>query len=109
MWDPKDARLSRWHPSKPLEELLQVVQEKQPVDPEAAQDEIGSWADWAQSPRSDSAENQGTAPAEPVRMECSWKSELTKRPAQDMTTAGEAVRELRARESNDQSTKHESN
>ena len=34
-------------------------------------------------------------------MECSWESELTKRPAQDMTSAGEAVRDLRERESND--------
>ncbi len=68
---------------------------------DAAQGEDESWADQtdvADSPRSDHAENQGTAPAEPVRMECSWPSELTKRPAQDMAMAGEAVRDLRARE-----------
>jgi hypothetical protein len=34
-------------------------------------------------------------------MECSWLSELHKRPAQDMANAGAAVRVLRAKESND--------
>jgi hypothetical protein len=102
MMIPKDvddiaSRVSRWNPNEsPIENVW-----KQPVNPEAAQNEIGSWADQSQSPRSDPAEDQSTGPAEPVRMEYSWQSELTKRPAQDMTTAGEAVRELRARESND--------
>ena len=101
MWDPNDVRLSRWHPSRPLEELLQEVREMDPVDPKAAQNEIGSWADQSQSPRSDPAEDQNAGPAERVRMECSWESELTKRPAQDMATVSEAMRELRARENND--------
>jgi len=102
MMIPKDvddiaSRVSRWNPNESSIENLW----RQPVDPEAAQNEIGSWADGSQSPRPDFAEDQGTVPADLVRMECSWKSELTKRPAQDMTSAGEAVRDLRARESND--------
>jgi hypothetical protein len=98
--DDIESRASRWNPKEsPIENLW-----KQPVGLDAAQGEDESWADQADledSLRSDHAENQGTAPAEPVRMECSWPSELTKRPAQDMTSAGEAVRKLRARESND--------
>jgi len=122
MWDPKDARLSGWHPSKPLEELLKVVRAmdldpprggeqsslevppiQRPQD-QSAQGEDVSWADQADladRQRSDQAEKQSTAPAEPVRMECSWPSELHKRPAQDMAKAGAAVRVLRAKESND--------
>jgi len=121
-WDPKDARLSGWHPSKPLEELLKVVRAmdldpprggeqsslevppiRRPQD-QSAPGEGVSWADQAESAdrqRSDQAEKQSTAPAEPVRMECSWLSELRKRPAQNMANAGAAVRVLRARESND--------
>ena len=95
--DDVASRVLLWNPTKSKIENLW----KQPVGLDAAQDEDESWADLADSPHSDYAENQGTAPAEPVRMEYSWKSELTKRPAQDMATAGEAVRELRARESND--------
>ena len=121
-WDPKDARLSGWHPSKPLEELLKVVRAmdldpprgeeqsslevppiQRPQDQSAPGEDV-SWADQAglaDRQRSDQAEKQSTAPAEPVRMECSWLSELHKRPAQDMANAGAAVRVLRAKESND--------
>ena len=95
-----ESRASRWNPNEsPIEKLW-----KQPVGLDAAQGEGESWADQAglaDSPRSDHAKNQSTAPAEPVSMEYSWPSELTKRPAQDMAKAGVAVRELRARESND--------
>jgi hypothetical protein len=121
-WDPKDARLSGWHPSKPLEELLKVVRamdldpsrggeqsslEAPPIQrqqDQSTQGEDVSWADLAESAdrqRSDQAEKQSTAPAESVRMECSWLSELHKRPAQDMAKASEAMRVLRAKESND--------
>jgi len=121
-WDPKDARLSGWHPSRPLEELLEVVRamdldpsrggeqsslEAPPIQrqqDQSTQGEDVSWADLAESAdrqRSDQAEKQSTAPAESVRMECSWLSELHKRPAQDMAKASEAMRVLRAKESND--------
>jgi hypothetical protein len=75
MWDPKDARLSRWHPSKPLEELLQVVREMD-LDP----------------PR---GEEQSSIEESSIH----WPQDQSvllpngKRPAADMATAGEQVRQ----------------
>jgi len=108
-WGDGDIRFQRWDSTQSIQLLLRAednmeaegASEKQPVDPEAAQNEAGSKADGSESPRSDSAADQSTGPTELARMEYSWPSELTKRPAQDMATAGVAVRELRARESND--------
>jgi hypothetical protein len=78
---PKDiddvaSRVSLWNPTEsPIENLW-----RQPVSPAVVQDGCGNWAD-LESPRSASAEGQGTASAGPVRMECSWRSELAKRTA----------------------------
>jgi hypothetical protein len=76
--DDIERRALRWNPNEsPIEHLW-----KQPVGLDADQGEDESWAvlaDLEDSPRSDLAENQGTAPAELVRMECSWPSELQKR------------------------------
>ncbi len=98
---PKDiddvaSRVSRWNPTESsIEDLW-----RQPVTSAVVQDECAVWADM-ESPRAASAEGQGTASAEPVRMGCSWRSELAKRTAQDMTTASDAVRDLREREKSD--------
>jgi hypothetical protein len=98
---PKDidnvaSRVSLWNPAKSsIEDLW-----RQPVISAGVQDECAAWGDM-ESPRADPAEGQVTASAELVRMECSWKSELAKRTAQDMTTASDAVRDLREREKSD--------
>jgi hypothetical protein len=74
MWDPKDARLSGWHPSKPLEELLKVGRAMD-LDP----------------PR---VEEQSSLEEPPIQ----WPQDQSvllpngKRPAADMATAGEQVR-----------------
>jgi hypothetical protein len=98
---PKDidniaSRVSLWNPAKSsIEDLW-----RQPVISAGVQDEDAAWGDM-ESPRADPAEGQGPASAELVRMECSWKSELAKRTAQDMTTASDAVRDLREKEKSD--------
>jgi hypothetical protein len=98
---PKDiddvaSRVSLWNPAESsIEDLW-----RPPVTSAGVQDESAVWADM-ESPRADPDEGQVAASAELVRMECSWKSELAKRTAQDMTTASDAVRDLREREKSD--------
>ena len=98
---PKDiddvaSRVSLWNPAESsIEDLW-----RPPVTSAGVQDESALWADM-ESPRADPDEGQVAASSELVRMECSWKSELAKRTAQDMTTASDAVRDLREREKSD--------
>ena len=75
MWDPKDARLSRWHPSKPLEELLQVVREMD-LDPSRGEEQSS-----IEDPSMHWPQDQ------------SVMLPNGKRPAADMATAGEQVRQ----------------
>ena len=82
---PKDiddvaSRVSLWNPAESsIEDLWRPR-----VTSAGVQDESAVWADM-ESPRADPDEGQVAASAELVRMECSWKSELAKRTAQDMT------------------------
>jgi hypothetical protein len=98
---PKDIndvarRVSLWNPAKSTIEDLW----RQPVVSAGVQEEYEVWADM-ESPSADPAEGQVTASAKHLRMEYSWKSELAKRTAQDMTTASNAVRDLCEREKSD--------
>jgi hypothetical protein len=76
MWDPNDARLSRWHPSKPLEELLQVVREMD-LDPSRGEEQSS-----IEDPSMHWPQDQ------------SVMLPNGKRPAADMATAGEQVRQV---------------
>lgn len=99
---PKDvddvaSRVSLWNPA---ESSIEDLWRSPATSAWEVLDEDAVWADM-ESPRADPAEGQVAASAELVRMECSWKSELAKRTAQDMTTASDAVRDLREKEKSD--------
>jgi hypothetical protein len=79
-WDQNDARLSKWHPSKPLAELLLAAREMD-LDPLRSEKQ---WSEW--DPSMNWPQDQMAA------------SPNSKRPAADMASAGEQVRQVIDRE-----------